>query len=104
MYLNGCKFLFSKDPRQFYNFVNVKRKSSELRSSVRFNSIKGSTESEIAKLLIVQLLGQVLTTLITLIEQIAFFPSNNRKLFLMRFIYYNINLFSWAKWTPRVCP
>jgi len=35
MYWNRCKFEFSKDPRQFYNFVNAKRKSSALPSSVR---------------------------------------------------------------------
>jgi len=44
MYLNLCKFEFSKDPRQFYNFVNAKRKSSALPSSVRLNSIEASTE------------------------------------------------------------
>jgi len=48
MYLNRCKFEFSKDPRQFYNFVNAKRKSSALPSSVRLNSIEASTDPETA--------------------------------------------------------
>jgi len=47
MYLNRCKFEFSKDPREFYNFVNAKRKSSALPSSVRLNSIEASTDPEI---------------------------------------------------------
>jgi len=50
MYLNRCKFEFSKDPRQFYNFVNAKRKSSALPSSVRLNSIEAFTDPEIAGL------------------------------------------------------
>jgi len=50
MYLNRCKFEFSKDPRQFYNFVNAKRKSSALSSSVRLNSIEASTDPKIADL------------------------------------------------------
>jgi len=50
MYSNRCKFEFSKDPRQFYNFVNAKRKSSALPSSVRLNSIEASTDPEIADL------------------------------------------------------
>jgi len=50
MYLNRCKFEFSKDPREFYNFVNAKRKSSALPSSVRLNSIEASTDPEIADL------------------------------------------------------
>jgi len=50
MYLNRFKFEFSKDPRQFYNFVNAKRKSSALPSSVRFNPIEPSTHPEIADL------------------------------------------------------
>jgi len=50
MYLNRCNFEFSKDPRQFYNFVNAKRKSSALPSSVRLNSIEASTDPEIADL------------------------------------------------------
>jgi len=69
MYLSRCKFEFSNDPKQLYNFVNAKRKSSALPSSVRFNSMEASTDSKIAdlfisKLLIVRLLGQILTTLI----------------------------------------
>jgi len=36
--LNRCKFELSKDPRQFYNFVNAKRNSSALPSPVRLNS------------------------------------------------------------------
>jgi len=50
MYLNQYKFEFSKDPRQFYNFVNAKRKSSALPSSVRLNSIEASADPEIADL------------------------------------------------------
>jgi len=50
MYLNRCKFEFSKDPRQFYNFVNAKRKSSALPSSLRLNSIEASTDPEIVDL------------------------------------------------------
>jgi len=50
MYLNRCKFEFSKDPREFYNFVNAKRKSSALPSSVRLNSIEASTDPEIVDL------------------------------------------------------
>jgi len=50
MYLNQCKFEFSKDPRQFYNFVNAKRKSSRLPSYLRLNSIEASTDPEIANL------------------------------------------------------
>jgi len=38
------------DPRQFYNFVNARRKSSALPSSVRLNSIEASTDPEIADL------------------------------------------------------
>jgi len=70
MFLNRCKFEFSKDPRQFYNFVNAKRKSSAFPSSVRLNSIEASTNPEIAiyllnssNLLIVLFLGLVLATL-----------------------------------------
>jgi len=44
MYLNRCKFEFSNDPRQFYNFVNAKLKSSALPSSVRLNSIEAYTD------------------------------------------------------------
>jgi len=69
MYLNRSKFEFSKDPRQFYNFVNAKRKSSALPSSVRLNSIEASSDPEIAlnssNLLIVLFLGLILATLIT---------------------------------------
>jgi len=50
MYLSRCKFKFSNDPKQFYNFVNVKHKSSAMTSSVRFNSMEASTDSEIAYL------------------------------------------------------
>jgi len=50
MYLSRCKFEFSNDPKKFYNFVNAKRKSSALPSSVRFNSMEASTDSEIADL------------------------------------------------------
>jgi len=50
MYLSRCKLEFSNDPKQFYNFVNAKRKSSALPSSVRFNSMEASTDSEIADL------------------------------------------------------
>jgi len=50
VYLSRCKFEFSNDPKQFYNFVNAKRKSSALPSSVRFNSMEASTDSEIADL------------------------------------------------------
>jgi len=49
-YLGRCKFKFSNDPKQFYNFVNAKRKSSALPSSVRFNSMEAPTDSEIADL------------------------------------------------------
>jgi len=42
------KFQFSKDPRQFYNFVNAKRKSSALPLLVRLNSIEAATDPEIA--------------------------------------------------------
>jgi len=37
-----------KNPRQFYNFVNAKRKSSALPSWVRLNSIEAFTDPEIA--------------------------------------------------------
>jgi len=50
MYLKRCKFKFSKDPKQFYNFVNAKRNSSALPSSVRLNSFEGSTDPKIADL------------------------------------------------------
>jgi len=60
MCLNQCKFEFSKDPRQFYNLVNAKRKSYNLvnakrkylalPSSVRLNSIEASTDPEIEDL------------------------------------------------------
>jgi len=50
MNLNRCKFEFSNGPKQFYNFVNAKRKSSALPSSVRFNSMEASMDSEIADL------------------------------------------------------
>jgi len=50
MYLSRCKFEFSNDPKQFYNFVNAKRTSSALPSSVRFNSMEASTDSEISDL------------------------------------------------------
>jgi len=50
MYLSRCKFEFSNYPKQFYNFVNAKRKSSALPSSVSFNSMEASTASEIADL------------------------------------------------------
>jgi len=42
--MNRCKFEFSNDPRQFYNFVNAKLKSSALPSSVRLNSIEAYTD------------------------------------------------------------
>jgi len=51
MYLNRCKFEFSKKPRQFYNFVNAKRKFSALPSSVRLNIIDAFTDPEKADLL-----------------------------------------------------
>jgi len=50
MYLSQCKFEFSNDPKQFYNFVNAKRKYSALPSSVRFNPMEASTDSDIADL------------------------------------------------------
>jgi len=50
MYLSRCKFEFSNDPKQFYYFVNAKRKSSALPSSERLNSMEASTDSEIADL------------------------------------------------------
>jgi len=50
MYLSRCKFEFSNDPKQFYNFVNGKRKSSALPSSIRLNSMEASTDSKIADL------------------------------------------------------
>jgi len=50
MYVSRCKFEFLNDPKQFYNFVNAKRKSSALPSSVHFNLIGASTDSEIADL------------------------------------------------------
>jgi len=50
MYLNRCKFEFSKGPRQLYNFVHAKRKSSALPSSVRLNSIGAPMDPEIADL------------------------------------------------------
>jgi len=50
MYLNRCKFEISKDPRQFYKFINAKWKSSALPSSVRLHSIEASTDPEIADL------------------------------------------------------
>jgi len=46
MYLSRCKFEFSNDPKQFYNFVNAI--SSALPSSVRLNSMEASTDSEVA--------------------------------------------------------
>jgi len=45
-----CKFEFSKYPRQLYNFVNAKRKSPALPSSVRLNSIEASMDPEITDL------------------------------------------------------
>jgi len=51
MYLNRCKFEYSKDPRQFYNFVSAKRKSSALPTSERLSSIEASTDPEVADLL-----------------------------------------------------
>jgi len=45
MYLSRCKFEYSNDPKQFYYFVNAKRKSSALPSSLRFNSMEASTDS-----------------------------------------------------------
>jgi len=72
IYFNRSKFEFSKDPRQFYNFVNAKRKSSALPSSVRLNSIEASRIPKLqiyllnsSNLLIVQFLGLILGTLIT---------------------------------------
>jgi len=50
MYLSRCKFEFSNVPKQFYNFVNAKRKSSALHSAVRFNSMEAFTDSEVADL------------------------------------------------------
>jgi len=41
---------FQTESNQFYNFVNAKRKSSALPSSVRLNSIEASTDLEIAAL------------------------------------------------------
>jgi len=38
MYFSRCKFEFSNDPKQFYNFFNAKRNLSALPSSVHFNS------------------------------------------------------------------
>jgi len=41
---------FQKVPRQFDTFVNAKRKSSALPSSVRLNSIEAFTDVEIVDL------------------------------------------------------
>jgi len=70
MYLNRCKFEFSRDPRQFYNFVNAKRKSSALPPSVlpllrhlRIPKLQ-IYFLNFSNLLIVLFLGLVLATLI----------------------------------------
>jgi len=50
MNLSRCKFEFSKDPRQIFNFGNAKRKSSALASSVWLNSIEEFMYSDIPDL------------------------------------------------------
>jgi len=62
MYLNRCKFEFSKDPRQFYNFINDKRKFSALPAIFPKFQIYLLNSSN---LLIVLFLGLILATLIT---------------------------------------
>jgi len=49
-YLARCKTQFTLDPKQFYNFVNTKRKSSSYPSSLKFENSAASTDQAIADL------------------------------------------------------
>jgi len=49
-YLARCKIQFTLDPKQFYNFVNTKRKSSSYPSSLKFENSAANTDQAIADL------------------------------------------------------
>jgi len=91
LYLSRCKFEFSNDPKQFYIFVNAKRKSSAFPSSLRFNSMEASTDSEIADLIALCLsfvrqpfVNRFLNFLICLFHH-QFFILSGRTLFSLHF-------------------
>jgi len=49
-YLAHCKTQFTLNPKQFYNFVNTKRKSSSYPSSLKFQNSAANTDQAIADL------------------------------------------------------
>lgn len=49
-YLNRCKFQFAQDPKQFYNFVSTKRKTSSYPSSLFFENTTVTSDQAIADL------------------------------------------------------
>jgi len=49
-YLARCKTQLTLDPKQFYNFVNTKRKSSSYRSSLKFENSAANTDQTVADL------------------------------------------------------
>jgi len=49
-YLNRCKFQFAQNPKQFYNFVSTKRKTSSYPSSLFFENTTVTSDQAIADL------------------------------------------------------
>jgi len=47
-YLNRCKFQFAQDPKQFYNFVSTKRKTSSYPSSLFLENTTVTSDQAIA--------------------------------------------------------